>query len=282
MSSCAGQETGQPPLPPGHGLGDAAPLRSILPAQSPDALPGLPGDARASPLPKAPSVPTLPSHCPASLVPPSLSQGAGTQHLKWADTMGAEAGLAALALAAAVPWVPRPLRTHSAVTWRGPGWDQAATEPRQDPSAESSLSAGTGTPVPASAAASSHRRTRPLPRAAGGAAPAPAPGEGLILPACSQAPGRSTAWAAPTSHSVSPLRPPWDALPGPVSPPGPSAGAAHGEAAASAPHLRAAAGAAGCAHPGPCAMGVPAVHACPRAVPSPDPLCRQRMLCSPL
>lgn len=53
----AGRVTGQRPLPPGHGLGDAAPICSILATPSPDTVPGPHGDARASLLPQAPSTP---------------------------------------------------------------------------------------------------------------------------------------------------------------------------------------------------------------------------------
>lgn len=283
-SSCAGQETGQPPLPPGHGLGDAAPVRSILPTPSPSALPEPPGDARAFPLPKAASIPALSSHCPASLVPPSHSQGAGTQHLKWADTTGARAGLAALTLPAAVLWVPCPLRTHGTITWRGPGWEQAATEPRQD--------AGAGAASPLARGPWCWAPQLPLPTTArgrsrglqGGADAAPAPGEGLILPPCSQAPDRSTAWAASTSRSVRPLcsTPPPGCAARPHEPPGPLCRSSLWGGWKESPPLHAVAGAASCAHPGPCATGVPAGHTCPHTVLSPDVLCRQWMLCGPL
>lgn len=170
----------------------------------------------------------------------SLSPAPRTQHPKRADTTGAEAGLAALALAAGATSARDPRRCHHGGAPVGPGGHGAGagSGPRDQP-----LPTGTS------------GRSRGL---RGGAAPAPAPGEGLILPACSQAPDRGSVWAAPTSRSVCSLRPRWDLLPGPVSPPGPSGGPAPGEPAASDPTAPwvlcpcAMAGATGSAHPEPC------------------------------
>lgn len=205
------------------------PLQALMPCQGPQRV------LRHPPFPRPPASPPCPAAALPAWCPPPSHRGLGPS---------AQNGLIPQVLKLGLqPW-PLLQPYHgchipSGPTALSPGGGPGGSRRPQNPGS-----------IPVRGAASPLVRgprcwplQLPLPTAArgpsqglqGGVDAAPAPGEGLILPACSQAPDCSTAWAALTSRSVCPLRPPRDALPGPVSPPGPSAGAAHGEAAASAP-----------------------------------------------